>query len=232
MLTAWERGFDRGPVERGLLLLGLASPQESTDALAALSIGERNRRLLRLRKTVFGQRLSGVTTCGCGERLDLEVALEQLLAGAASSAPFEFRSGTNCVLVRFPDSNDLLAASQSRDAESTEAVLLERCIVAAHSDDAPSPGPLPENVLVEAERRLSVADPQADIRLALACPSCTSEAVAPFDIASFLWAEIDAWAGRMLEDVHVLASAYGWAEDEILLLSDMRRHRYLQMVGA
>lgn len=232
MLTTWERGFARGPVERGLLLLGLASPQETSDVLAALSIGERNRRLLRLRAAIFGRRLSGVTTCGaCGERLDLDVGLEQLLAGAASGEPFEFRSGAHRVLVRFPDSNDLLLASGCGDAESAQATLLERCIVATSSSEAPSTGPLPESVLVEAAHLLSAADPQADMRLALECPSCATEVVAPFDINSFLWAEIDTWAGRVLEDVHLLASAYGWTESEILCLSDYRRHRYLQMVG-
>jgi hypothetical protein len=51
-----------------------------------------------------------------------------------------------------------------------------------------------------------------------------------FDVAEFLWREIDAWAKRVLEEVHTLASAYGWAQGEILSLSAARRRRYVSMV--
>ena len=53
-----------------------------------------------------------------------------------------------------------------------------------------------------------------------------------FDIGAFFWSEIDAWAGRILQQVHVLASAYGWSERDVLALSPVRRQLYLGMVGA
>jgi len=37
---------------------------------------------------------------------------------------------------------------------------------------------------------------------------------------------------RLLVEVHALASAYGWSEQEILSLSDARRRLYLEMVQA
>ena len=48
---------------------------------------------------------------------------------------------------------------------------------------------------------------------------------------SFLWTEIEAWAWRMLSDVHTLARAYGWGERDILALSPTRRQFYLEMGG-
>ena len=51
-----------------------------------------------------------------------------------------------------------------------------------------------------------------------------------FDIVSFFWAEIDAWARRVLREVNVLARAYGWRESDILALSPVRRQIYLSMV--
>jgi hypothetical protein len=39
-------------------------------------------------------------------------------------------------------------------------------------------------------------------------------------------------ARRFLDEVHVLARAYGWAEAEILRLSEARRSAYLQRVLA
>ena len=38
----------------------------------------------------------------------------------------------------------------------------------------------------------------------MACPACGHGWQARFDVVSFLWSEIDAWAGRMLRDVHTL----------------------------
>ena len=67
--------------------------------------------------------------------------------------------------------------------------------------------------------------------LAVSCASCAHAWRASFDIVAFFWSEIDAWAERVLRDVHRLAAAYGWSEREILGLSAWRRHRYLEMVG-
>ena len=63
------------------------------------------------------------------------------------------------------------------------------------------------------------------------CPACTFTWSEPFDIVTFFWAEIDAWARRLLADVHVLASSYGWSERDILALSPVRRQYYLEMVN-
>jgi hypothetical protein len=52
-----------------------------------------------------------------------------------------------------------------------------------------------------------------------------------FDIISFFWKEIDHWVKHLLLDVHVLAKAYGWSENDILEISPWRRRIYLEMIG-
>ena len=52
------------------------------------------------------------------------------------------------------------------------------------------------------------------------------------DIGSFVWHELTAWAQRAMDDVHVLARAYGWSESEVLALSAWRRQRYVELAGA
>ena len=64
-----------------------------------------------------------------------------------------------------------------------------------------------------------------------ACASCGHRHEVAFDIASFFWGEIDAWASRTFLDVHALAKAYGWREAEILAMSPRRRQHYLDLVG-
>jgi hypothetical protein len=78
--------------------------------------------------------------------------------------------------------------------------------------------------------RLASADPLAETRLALACPSCHHAWDAGFDIGQFVWAEVEALARRVLWEVHALASAYGWSESITLALSPARRAMYLQLV--
>ena len=74
-------------------------------------------------------------------------------------------------------------------------------------------------------------DPQGDILLDISCISCGHSWKIVFDIVTFFWTEIDAWAHRILREVHDLAKAYGWREADILAMSPWRRQIYLEMVG-
>ena len=70
------------------------------------------------------------------------------------------------------------------------------------------------------------------MNLALDCPACGAHWQSVFDIVTFLWGEIEDWAQRLLYDVHLLASAYGWSERDIVAMTPRRRRMYLEMVGA
>jgi hypothetical protein len=78
---------------------------------------------------------------------------------------------------------------------------------------------------------MEMSDPQADIHIALSCPLCKSEKKIAFDISSFLWSELNAWAVRTLREVHILASAYCWRETDILAMSPWRRQFYLEVLN-
>ncbi|HEY0395140.1 MAG TPA: hypothetical protein VGD01_11660 [Candidatus Elarobacter sp.] len=235
MLGAWERGLGEGPVERGLTLLELACPDDGAEALAALGVGERDRRLLALREALFGAQVTGLVACAaCGERVELEFAAADVRAlPVADPAPLPLPHGEGELRLRVPDSRDLQAAAAAGPGAAT--VLLERCLVPAAAPSGAAPAPradgFPPELVAEAGRRLAEADPLLDVRFALTCPSCGHAWSAPFDVVPFLWTELDAWAGRAFAGVHVLASAYGWSEAEILGLSPARREAYLRMAG-
>jgi hypothetical protein len=109
--------------------------------------------------------------------------------------------------------------------EAGRALVLERCVLGggAHALDGAAAGAV--------AARLAEADPGALIEVALACPECGHEWALPFDIASFLCAEIDACARRLVGEVHTLAAAYGWREGDVLAMSAGRRAAYLELVG-
>ena len=234
LITAWERGQRLGPVERGLILLQLASPALADAQCAAVPIGERDRRLLALRASLFGERLVGLVACPqCGERLELEATTAELTCPPADVDLRLARRGYELDL-RLPDSTDLRASSvATTDPAAAARALIARCIVSARrGDTAVDAGELPAAVLEDAAERIAAADPQADVQLALSCAACAAPCRAPFDIVSFMWTELEALAERLLWEVHTLAQAYGWSEPEVLALGPARREAYLRMVLA
>ena len=147
------------------------------------------------------------------------------------AAPPAMRVGAYRIRLRLPTLDDLLASGHLRDVTSIRRALLERTVVATLDDRAVATAELPAHVVKVIEARFAEYDPQADVRLAVACPACDRDWAAPFDIATFLWAELDAWAVRLLFEVHLLASAYCWSEADVLALSPVRRRFYLEAVG-
>lgn len=109
--------------------------------------------------------------------------------------------------------------------------LLSRCLIEAEKKGEPvTVEQLPEKVFDAIENRMAVADPQADLQINLTCPACGHRWRTAFDIFSYLWTEIDAWAQRILREIHVLASNYGWPEKDILAMNPLRRQIYLEMI--
>jgi hypothetical protein len=238
LLAAWEEGLTQHPVQRALTLLASAWPELSVATFAQLSIGQRDAFLLSLREQLFGPRLAGVARCAqCAERLELafEVADIRVPASAElSPAPaeaLELDADGYRIRFRLPNSIDLLAIAGVADPSTARAALLERCLLAYGDDaNAPAPGNLPAATVEALTTAMELADPQGDVHLALNCPACGYHWLQAFDILSYLWSEIDDWAQRTLREVHLLASAYGWSEREILALSARRRQSYLEMV--
>ena len=235
LLGAWETGADQSPPRRVLALLAAASPDVAPDQLAELSIGERDARLLALREQMFGPRLECVARCpGCGGALEFGFDISDMRAqpvrqdDALTVALADYE-----VSFRLPNTLDLLAIEPGSDAAVAQLLLLQRCVVTArrHGETCAADS-LPAEIVESVAAQMARADPLADARFALSCLECGHRWEAVFDIGSFLWAEISAWVSRILREVHVLASAYGWPEADILAMSARRRHSYLDMVGA
>ena len=223
ILEMWERGQPLHPLDRGLLALSvsLSSPAEE---LANWPLGQRNRALFDLHRMSFGSRLRGWTSCaGCGEKVEFDLEANSLM----------IEDGPEEALVvgderfRLPTSRDMAEVMAASDAKAAAIRLVERCAV-----DASRAVTWSDRMLEEVEEKMATADPMAETRLRLRCPTCDREWDETLDIASFVWAEIEARARRLLWEVHSLASAYGWTEAETLSLPAARRATYLEMVQA
>ncbi len=244
LLAVWEAGQGRDARARSLLLHRTARPEATDGELMSVPLGEREADLITLRRALFGEQLQVRFECGaCGEAMEFDLDTVELLARRPqpSAEPLRVEEDGWVIDFRLPTVADLDAAARTpTDGFGPEAgpgaarrLLLARCTVSAVRDGTPLPDEelsgLPEKVQRRLAEAVEQADPAAEVTLKVACPECGEATLAELDIASYLWTELDSWARDQLLDVHLLASVYGWSEQQILALSPLRRRYYLEL---
>lgn len=217
-----------------MTLLATRWPDRSTEDWARATIGQRDGWLLALREELFGSRLEAVAACPrCEGQIEFAFSTQDIRTVAPPRhEDLRVTASGYEVQCRLPTSADLLEITQPAAASGHE-MLLQRCVQAAQCGDRViDPAMLPPEVVATVVEEMARADPQADVRIALTCPSCQHGWSMAFDILAYLWSEIEDWARRLLQEVHALASVYGWSEQNILALSARRRRLYLELMGA
>jgi hypothetical protein len=249
LLRVWETGSGCRPLERALVTLSAHQPEATWAELAGASVGQRNRGLLEFRWAVLGRRLGCVVECpGCASQLTLELDIGDLLASASAidgSPSLQLHSGAYQVEYRRLTTDDLDAVAASAGQAEARQALIERCVVSAARRRGrlgtgqqrsgrlvrvPTEA-LPATVIEALGDALAEHDPLVEIRLQVTCADCGRAWRPTFDIGAFVWSELSALAQHALEDVHTLASAYGWHEADILTMSPLRRQAYLHRAG-
>lgn len=232
LLDAWDLGGALPPPERSVPVLRAATGL-GEDELAALAIGERDRLLVALRQRLFGDTLRTVVDCpACGLPLEVVLPASALLAVDTGPETVQVDLDGFQVRCRAPRAGDLVAAAGTGTTAAARALLVERAVVWAVRDQvAVTVSELPDRLVAAVAVALSEAHPLTDVQLPITCDACGECWSCAFDIGRFLWWELDAWAVLTLGEVHVLATAYGWSEADVLALSPGRRRRYLELVG-
>jgi hypothetical protein len=221
-----------GSLARAELLLRAAS--ENDPDPAQLSLGERDARLLSLREWAFGPEMTATSRCPrCQTVMEMTFETKDLRVPAGEPhAEQSFSAGGYQIRFRLPNCGDVaMAAAGDPSASSLRRKLVERCVSRIEREgEHIASGSLPEAVMESLSVRMSELDPQAEIELDLSCQACGERWKELFDVEPFFWTEIQAWAGRLLLDVHHLAASYGWSESAILSMSPLRRSLYLNMI--
>jgi hypothetical protein len=234
LLTVWERGLTQSLAQRALTLLALACAETPAEQVAQFNIGQRDMLLLALREQTFGSQLASIATCpACAAHLELSVNATDIRSTPSEDLDqiLEVAHTDYTVQFRLPNSLDLATLDPASDGETNRQQLLQRCVLTAQrADKEIATAELPADVGAAIAQGMAEADPQANVQLALTCPQCRHAWQTSLDIVSYFWAEIHAWASRILREVHALASAYGWSEAEVLALTPYRRQAYLEMI--
>ena len=234
LIGIWEAGLHQRPVERAMSILKPALPHISHEELLNLTIGNRDSHLLNVRQQLFGETIQGYAECPkCAEQLEFSIKIADISENSDTHTSNQFKCEKDNYQIEFrlPTSMDFMAAASSQDIPTARAIIFKRCLMSARQNG---------NVINTDDHHQALGkilateiadrDPQADVELKLHCSQCQHDWRVDLDIAGYLWAEIDDKARHLLDEVHVLASVYGWHETDILSMSNTRRRFYLEKV--
>lgn len=230
LLQIWEEGRTLRPYQVATLLVQATLPAESWATVATWTIGQRDRQLLQIREWLFGSTMESVARCpACAEQVEFSLSVRDLLfAEIEPTTPHHFTEDGYDVSYRLPTVADLAEVVEDADRRTG---LIARCILtAAHHGQPLAPADLPLPLLNAIALQMGEVDPQANIQLDFVCPNCNEQWQTSFDIAQYLWQELETWARRIQWEVHLIASSYGWSEAAILQLTPARRQAYIELI--
>ena len=236
LLEIWESGQRLHPLDRGLLILDRAYPQMGRDGWAALPVGRRDGVLLDLYIATFGAQFIGTIPCPhCAEALEFDLYLPTLKVESdrlSDGDSHRFAIGAYEFHFRPANTFDQVAllAGEAR-VDTARQILRQRCLLNVTYQGEPIVlADVPPAVYDQFAEAMTDVDPQAVLMMALSCPACQAGCSALFDIVHIFWSKLSFSARRLIQDIHLLASAYGWSEADILNLSAKRRQAYLNAV--
>jgi hypothetical protein len=166
------------------------------------------------------------TQAGCREMFEFELSLPSLVEQASTASPLEvLLDGQRRVSMRCATGEDLRRWRAAGPRSRHEAIAT---MIATLRIDG-TVGPDDNLALAEA---ISARDPLVDFSVACDCPACGVMQSLPVDLEGVALRQLDARQRALLEDVHRLASRYGWTEAEVLAIAPSRRARYLALIDA
>ena len=198
-----------------------------TDGSNALELASGDARFLMAKLARhFGHAQQWMTaTCGsCDGLFDFEIDLDNLPAPQSIVDMQEFAKVTTSqgfVNIRAPTLHDQIEVA--RNAGDDESFgLLERLVLNSVVDLQA----LLDSDLEALDEAASLLSPTLPFAVEAPCPTCLYKNAIAIDVSSWL----DKLDMDLIGDVHVIASTYGWAEADILTMSQTRRNGYLRLI--
>ncbi len=225
LLDAWGHASAAPVAGRGAVLVQFAGLCPDLDSALDLGVGECGALAALAHATAFGHEVAGLITCSsCGQLLSAQVSLPSTheLVTAAATSPQQTAVGG--FTVRAPTVRDMLAAAESPDRAC--AVLLSRC-VRRQDGSAVDPAELTAGERAHLDEAAEAITGATLPMLCMRCPACDHQVRGALDIAAVLWDRIDITAPALMEEVALLAQAFGWSEADLLAMPAARRAAYL-----
>lgn len=232
VLDLWDGWENANLPDRALAILATVDPQGDP---ASLTVAERDRSLIHLRRDILGSTMEMVVTCPrCEVDVSFAVEADDLVASLdAGDVDPVIRSSTGDwhFSYRLPTTQIMCEVAAAGEPAAGRRILLDRCLVeVSHGDVRLDPREVQADGEAAFAAVLEDEFPGGETAFAVSCGECGHEWEAEFDITSYLWTELVQLARRIITDVHQLAAAYGWRESEIVAMSARRRSAYIEML--
>ena len=191
-------------------------------------VGERTAALLRL-VALTDERgdISLGARCvagACGESFEFDLPLRSLTGAVADAGPLHLQlSDGRALTLRRPTGDDLRRWRDAQPASRAEALrlILDALVLAGHA------GPDDEAAV---SASIAAADPLVDFTVSCRCPACGARHEVAVDLEALALARLGGRQRALLQEVHRLASHYGWTESDVLAVPPERRARYLALI--
>lgn len=193
---------------------------------AALPVGDLDLLIVARRRDVLGDSLVAEGTCArCAAPVDVRFSLAAYVSHNRVRIPRSAKAAEDgwwdlprhAVRVRVPAVRDVLAAVVSPDPRRE---LIARCV-----SGTPKPA-----VVRAAEKAMAALGPTLRTDVAGSCPECGADVVLDVDARELCLSELRFLASVVYDDVHLIATSYGWTQDATLGMSSTRRRRYADMI--
>lgn len=197
---------------------------------SALTVSDLDALVLHIRRAVLADIVRTTVRCraqACGERVDIRFGIGEYLAHhrprrarqvEAEDEPGWYALRDRSARFRLPSGADMVAL---RACARPEIELRRRCIQPEDAGGA---------VLRRVQRAMEALAPNLAGDLVGTCAECGEHLALRFDPQRYCLRELRMHAASVYDDVHVLATAYGWTEPDILALPRARRARYAELV--
>ena len=225
------------------LLVASGGTAIAPGSATALTAADRDRLLAAVYIRTYGARIANTLRCVyCDALFDIDFSLEELLAYLSPQAndrghgaetvdisAERLADGTFCLSdgtrFRLPTGEDECAVLGS-PADQAEQVLLQCCLLDENLTDETGRDGLKEAV----QAAMADVAPVLDLDLDAHCPECGRHQAVHFDIQHYLLSALQRERKQLAQEVHRLASAYGWSLTEILGLPRSQRRSLVALV--
>jgi hypothetical protein len=162
----------------------------------------------------------------CAELFEFMLPLRGLTEHDIDDSPLTATlEGGALVSVRRPTGEDLLRWREARPGSREQAIqwMLDTLVVSGECT-------IEDEVAVTAA--LTEGDPLVDFAVACHCPACGVAIDVAIDLEELALRRLTAQQRALQQQVHRMASHYGWTEAEVLAVPPSRRVRYLAFIEA
>lgn len=237
-------------LSRCIQRIGAISPV-SEELVRNLLVADRQYLLLKLREATFGDRVRANIFCPwpeCGKRVAINFSINDIpIRESEDKGPAykmilspeiagELGEEDRQITFRLPNGADQEAISPLLAENEALALvkLLGRCVqrigcLANPGEDVISQ--LLPAARLAIEQQMEKVAPKMELNMDVRCHECDREFMVPFDLHRFFFGEMRTSGDILYREVHYLAYHYHWSEREIMEMTRVKRHRYIEVLA-